>query len=440
MATGRNLLPALKNELRAVRTALWVRPAAYCFAAAAASATLATIEALLPQGSLRWLPPVEVGTAIETLKLLATGMMTVATVTLSVLMLVLSMAAGQFSPRAVPELMADPVTQNALGTFLATFVYALAALLLFGFEVVTGRGVTLVFIAGMLLAVNALRYMVQWIHHIAEILKLNHIIHRINSRAEEVLETYLALEVGGDRAEPEEAAGPWETVRPEGAGYVQLIDEHQLWSLARDHSVHVRLCIQEGDFVHPHSALLEVRGATDEALAESLRATVVIGYDRSHEGDPRLGFELLAEVACRALSPGINDPQSAVACIHYLGGLLSRAGSAGPRDYPPERSEDGRVRFVRAGFADLLERAYRPIMRDGAHSAEVICGIMEQLKDLAARVDPAYLDNIVAEADRALRFGEEKLTLEVDRAALQALDERLRERAAGRRRSASAAR
>ena len=158
MATGQNLIPALKNELRAVRTALWVRPAAYCLAAAAASAMLALVEALLPQGSLRWLPPVEVGTAIETLKLLATGMMTVATVTLSVLMLVLSMAAGQFSPRAVPELMADPVTQNALGTFLATFVYALAALLLFGFEVVTGRGVTLVFIAGLLLAVNALRF------------------------------------------------------------------------------------------------------------------------------------------------------------------------------------------------------------------------------------------------------------------------------------------
>lgn len=433
MAIGGNLFPVLKNELRAVRSALWLRPAVYCLAAAAASAALALVEALLPQGSLRWLPAVEMESAVEMLKLLATGMVTVATVTLSVLMLVLSMAAGQFSPRAVPELMADPVTQNALGTFLATFVYAMAALLLFGFETVTGRGVTLVFLAGLLLAVNALRYMVQWIHHVAEILKLNHIIHRINRRAAEVLDTYLREDCRSGGADTEKPEGPRQTVRPELAGYVQLVDEQRLQSLAGDHSLHVRLCVQEGDFVHPRSALLEVAGASDEDLEEALRATVVIGYDRSHEGDPRLGFELLAEVACRALSPGINDPQSAVACIHYLGGLLTQAGSASPQDYPARRSVDGRVRFVRAGFADLLERAYRPIMRDGAHCAEVICGIMEELRQLAKRVDPAYLDDILAEAGRALSFGQEKLTLEMDRAALRALGERLRESAAARR-------
>src|SRR3546814_6083742 len=82
-------------------------------------------------------------------------MLTVATGTLSVHMLVLNLAAGQVSPRAVPEIMADRVTQNAMGTFLGTFVYALSALLLLGFEVVARSGVSLLFLGALLMMLNA---------------------------------------------------------------------------------------------------------------------------------------------------------------------------------------------------------------------------------------------------------------------------------------------
>src|SRR3546814_3439390 len=115
-------------------------------------------------------------------------MLTVATVTLSVLMLVLNLAAAQVSPRAVPEVMADQVTQNALGTFLATFVYSLTALLLLGFGAVSGPGLTLVVFGALLLALNAVRYLVQWSHHVAEVLKVNRMIHRIHRSEEQTSE------------------------------------------------------------------------------------------------------------------------------------------------------------------------------------------------------------------------------------------------------------
>src|SRR3546814_2102575 len=115
-------------------------------------------------------------------------MLTVATVTLSVLMLVLNLAAAQVSPRAVPEVMADQVTQNALGTFLATFVYSLTALLLLGFGAVYGPGLTLVVFGALLLALNAVSYLVQWSHHVAEVLKINRMIDRIHRHAAGVLD------------------------------------------------------------------------------------------------------------------------------------------------------------------------------------------------------------------------------------------------------------
>lgn len=426
---GETLLPRVKNEIRRVRTALWFRPGAFCLVAAVAAALLATVDGLMPEAVLEWLPEVGVADVQELLKLLAGSMLTVATVTLSVLMLVLSLAAGQASPRAVPEIMADPVTQNALGTFLATFVYALTALLLFGFGVVGEGGAALVFFGALFMVLNAVRYLVQWIHHVAEILKVNRMIHRIHRQASAVLETYLGSDpTAGCDPLPRGGGSPeTQELKSKATGYVQLIDATRIHGLACEHGLAVELCVQEGDFVHPGRPLMRVRGGgIGEEASDVLRAAVVIGFERSHEGDPRLGFELLAEVACRALSPGINDPQSALACVEHLGALLTIAGDKGPGEYPPEKSPDGRVQFQRCSFEAMLERAFRPIMRDGAGNAEVIIAIMQILRELMQIADPAYRRAIAAEAARAQAFGQEKLLLEADRAALAALWKEIR--------------
>ena len=433
-ATGGTLFPILKNELRTVRTSLWLRPAAFCIAAALGAGLLAVIDSLLPRDSLDWLPETDPETIIELLKLLATGMLTVATVTLSVLMLVLSLAAGQVSPRAVPAVMADVVTQNALATFLATFVYALTALLCIGFNAVTGPGgAALLFLGALLLALNAIRYIVQWAHHVAQILKLNSMVHRIHHHGARVLEDYLECEPAARCDQVATAGRALSRIFPEAAGYVQLIDAERLHHLACEYDLVVRLGVQEGDFVHPRLAMMEVYGARpdDDGLA-NLGATVVTGFERSHEGDPRLAVVLLAEIACRALSPGINDPQSALACISSLGSLLALAGERPPGRYPPSRSADGRVEFVRPDFAAMLERAYRPVMRDGAAIAEVICGIAEELRRLAAGVAPEYLDLLTAEAARAQAQGERSLQLEADKQALRDKVASLRDAVAAR--------
>jgi len=160
----------------------------------------------------------------------------------------------------------------------------------------------------------------------------------------------------------------------------------------------------------------------------------VIGFERSHEGDPRLGFELLAEVACRALSPGINDPQTAMAAIEYLGSLLARAASLPAEDYPACTTSDGRVTFLRPAFGAMLERALRPVIRDGAAEAEVMAAVMQVLYDLAVCAAPDHLDAVLEEAERAETFGMASLTLERDKKAFCAKVEELRDHAAGRRR------
>ena len=426
------------NEVKAIRSALWFRPAAYCLLAASLALIVAAADDLLPERNLAWLPEVERDNLHNLLSLVAQGMLTVATVTLSVLMLVLNLAAGQASPRAVPEMMADSVTQNALGSFLATFVFALTALMLLGFGGITQSGVSLTFFCALALILNALRYIVQWIHHVAAAMKLNRIVSQVHRQAEEVLCAYLKK---GDReraAAPQRASGAAVTLRARQSGYVRVVDAEELASLAEEHGLVLRLAVMEGDFVHPLRPLMEVWGASfedengEDEVAAALRVAVAVGYERSPENDPLLGVELLTEIACRALSPGVNDPQTARVCLDHLGGLLAQAAARPPEAYPPACLEDGRVELRRVDFAALLERALRPVMRDGAGLAEVICRAVEVLGELAETADPAYLERLGEEAARAEAFGEAGLSLDQDRTLLGERAEAVRERIAAR--------
>lgn len=433
-ASGESLLPVLKNEARAIRAALWFRPTAYCLLAVVVAIFVATVDGFLPRDSLAWLPQIDGAGVEDLLKLLAGSMLTVATVTLSVLMLVLSLAAGQASPRAVPEVMADPVTQNALGTFLATFVFALTALLLLGFDAVNRPGVTLIFFCALLLVMNSVRYLVQWIHHVADSLKLNRIVHRVHRQAKQVLEDYLDCAPAVACEAATARAGAAREICAGSTGYLQLIDGERLHALACAHDLVIRLAAAEGDFVHPRRRLMTLCGPpVDDATVAALRATAVVGFERSHAGDPRLGFELLAEIAGRALSSGINDPQSALVCIAYLGSLLSLAGARGRADYPADRTPNGRVHFRRADFGALLERAIRPLARDGANSAEVLCALMDCLIELAGSAHADHLEAIEQEALRVAGFGAEGLALEIDRRKLADMMRQLHEITAQRR-------
>ena len=437
---GGTAVSVIATEIKAIRSALWFRPSAYCLLAILLALFVAAVDDVLPEEAVAWLPSVEKANLNDLLKLLSQGMLTVSTVTLSVLMLVLNLAAGQASPRAVPEMMADSVTQNALGSFLATFVFSLTALMLLGADGISDAGVSLTFFCALALMLNALRYLVQWIHHVATAMKINRIVSRVHRQAEQVLTAYLKKGEAEAAQEARNGKGAPVILNARKSGYVRVVDAGELEGLAEEHDLVLRLAVKEGDFVHPHRPLMEAwgdgldRGEEDAGeLTTALRFTVTVGYERSPENDPLLGVELLAEIACRALSPGMNDPQTALVCLDHLGGLLAQAAAAPPEAYPPSLPGSGRVELHRVGFAALLERALRPVMRDGAGQAEVISRAIKLLGDLAESADSAYLDLLVEEAERAEALGQAGLTLERDRIRLTEQAEEFRRRIARRK-------
>ncbi len=414
------MITLIKNQVRQIGAALWFRPAVYSAVALLLATTVALVDSLVSRESWPWMPEIELSTVRDLLNLSAGSMLTVITVTLSVLMLVLSLVAGQASPRAVPELMADPVTQNALGTFLATFVFSIASLLVFGLGVSLDVGVTLTFCITIIYIAMVIKYFIHWIGHVANSLKINKMIEKMHDSARVALKAYLSVEEGEGGEKAVAATGRAVTLTGEETGYIQYIDLEVLCSLAEDKGLVVSLLATQGSFIHPRLGLMEVYhlDADDAETREALVRAVAVGFERSHRDDPLLGFELIAEAACRALSPGINDPQTAITAVQFQGSLLCEAAALKPEDYPQCLAHGGRVRLERPGFQQMLKRALPPVIRDGSGFIEVLSEVQAVLLDLSRCCDAAYLESLEETGRRVQELAEKEIAVQADRDVL----------------------
>lgn len=170
------------------------------------------------------------------------------------------------------------------------------------------------------------------------------------------------------------------------AGYSQVLESDRLFQLAVENDVVVHVLRHAGEFATRGLPLCQVWPAAKltQELADALRGAYAVGAQRTAEKDPLVGMELLAEVAVRALSPGINDPNTAVNCLHYLGDLLVRvAGHELPRQVlRDERSL--RVVIATPDFRDFLERSVLAIAGAGAGHVLVVVTLLGVLRDMAS--------------------------------------------------------
>ncbi|MFO7481495.1 DUF2254 domain-containing protein [Oceanibaculum nanhaiense] len=422
----------LHNFVLRLRSALWFRPTIASVAAAVLALILAGTDRLLPEFIA--IPEVDDGSVKELLKLLASAMLTVTTVTLSALLLVFNMVASQASPRALPGLMADKVTQNALSTFIATFVFAIAGILGLALEAYDKSGLSLLFGCGMLLTVQALRYLVQWMHHIAGTLRLGNIMARVHIDTQDSLARFLkdphlgAHPVEGKR-EAEDGTATLATVR---SAYLCGIDTDGLQKIAARNGLTIELMCRPGDFLHrdrPAMAIHIGEERLDDRLREKLLDCFLLGEERSTDQDPLLGLQILGEVASRALSPGINDPKTAIICLDRLEALLSQAAQPPQQEDVPRHD---RLSLPALTFQTMLDRAMHSIARDGATDIEVVLRQIAALERIAMAADTAQIRPVLMDMlTLTIGYAEDALPLKQDREVLEQAAMRARRRLSG---------
>jgi len=325
---------------------------------------------------------------------IAGSMITVATLTFSITITSLSLASSQFGPRLVRNFIRDRGNQVVLGTFVATFLYCLLVLR-------TVRGTetaqfvpSISLIVGVVLAVASLGVLIYFINHIAMSIQATRIIASIGKDLTSAIDRLYPERLNGDEGKDYQENGAWS---PNGdsrhiyatrSGYIHYVRYDDLVRTAKDTNVTLRVPHHPGQFIAKGSTLAEVFGGPagkgTEEMDDAVREAFRLGGERAPGRDIEFFIDQLVEIAVRALSPGINDPFTAMESVDQLGASLRQLAE---RRLPSasHRDEDGTVRVVAKSqtFEGALDAAFNLVRQYGQSSPPVMMRVMETLAVLA---------------------------------------------------------
>lgn len=403
-----------------VRDSFWFLPALMALGAVMLAEQVVNLDERIGSKALRGLPWVYGGSADGARSMLAAiagSVIGVAGTTFSITIAALSLASSQMGPRLLEHFTRDRGNQVTLGTFIATFAYCLLVL-----RTVRGGDESpfvphLAVTLGLLLALLSLAVLIYFIAHIAGGINVGHVVRLVADELADTIEAQFPER--DDRPAPAAPPAPLAhvgEVRAGGSGYLQALDVSGLLRLAGQHGAVIRLTVRPGQFVFPGMVVAQ----TAPAALEQVRAALVTGPRRTSSQDVEFAAQQLVEVAVRALSPGINDPFTAIAVLDHLGAALCRvSGREMPRR---EHTLDGQVRLVIpvSDYGSLTDVMFHQIRQNGASHPAVMLRLLEVLRTVAEQErDPGRRTSLRRHAELTLRAALRETDEEADRRDLE---------------------
>ena len=356
------------------------------------------------------------------------SMITAVSVTFSVTVVALTVASQHYGPRLLTNFMRDTSAQVVLGAFISTFAYCLLVLRVVRGDsqdldafvphlAVTGAvGMTLVSIAAF----------IYYVHHVSSSIQISQIALVVTRDLLRSIDRLYPAHIGdppSDGPEPPsrpEAAVPIPAI---GEGYVESIDADGLMALVSECDTVVWIVRRPGDFAVKGAPLAYVHPGPAELprFTDRLNATFIVGPERTSRQDAEYAIHQLVEVALRALSPGVNEPFTALTCIDRLTQGLSMLASRRP---PPAARTDrhGRVRVVAPPrtFPELLTAAFDPILLFAGTNPAIYERVLGGLA-VMARLAPASADReaIGRQADAVVETAARQLERPADRGRIE---------------------
>ena len=330
--------------------------------------------------------------ASAVLGIIAGSMITIAGVVFSMTLVALTLASSQLGPGLLRSFMRDTTTQVVLGTFIATFLYCLFVLRTVRrveeVAFVPHLSVTL----GVLLAVVSVGVLIYFIHHMSVSIQANEISARIGKELIEGVDRLFPEHTGrGAPMLPTEPpdAGFFEAfdrdARPVGAtrdGYLQFIDGEALLALAIEKDLVVRLARKPGDYVVASCFLASIwpGSRVTDGLTDQVRSLFVLGHQRTSDQDIEFGVNQLVEIAVRALSPGMNDPFTAITCVDQLGSVLCRLATRDMSShYRYDDHDQLRVIAPTNTFPEVTDAAFSQLRQYSPSSVAVTIRLLETI-------------------------------------------------------------
>jgi len=421
------LFPLLRTTMYSLRGGFLVRPLLISIALGVLGAALSSLEEAFPLLSA-WVPSIlfpshtDPQVAQIVLATIAASIMTVVSIVFAILLMTLTLASMQFSPRILLSFVKDRVTQWTLGIFLGTFAFCMAAL-------PEARSVPHPFApvatvtCAMLLAVTCVGWLIFFINHISQSISVNHIVDRIARETEGVIDEIMPDTL---RHAYDQQGVPYDDKKSErlvesaASGYIRYIDTGRLLSLAKAFKLRVRILRRVGHFVPSGIALFGCSpdDRLDSERERELRAAFDIGPSRTLQQDVEFGVIQIVDIALKAISTAVNDPSTAITCVDQLGRILIRfVGRHPPLTLLCDPPHVVRVIVPWIETERMLDTAFEQIRHYSASDIAVSLRLLRALDDIASTCDDARMvESLVVRGRRILcgcaeRLGPEEVAL-----------------------------
>lgn len=310
------------------------------------------------------------------LTVISSAMIAISSTVFAITIAAVAYASGNYGPRLLTNFMNDRGNQYSLGMFIATFVYNLTVLRVVRnpedaaapgesrLEAVTAFVPQLSMLVSAASAILAVGVLVYFLHHIPASIRINTVIGEIGRRLIRDIERRFPLEGGSIEPETRIRGMP---VTARSVGYIEIIDFEDLDEIARTHGVTIALQVRTGDFIHPHLPVVEVSEEPAEDLQRRILQAFSLGESRTPTQDLEFLIDELVEIALRALSPGINDPFTAITSIHWMGAALAKLADRDLREGPEQRKYDtARVQPLADDFDHFVKRSFGALRASAA--------------------------------------------------------------------------
>ncbi|MFN2366240.1 MAG: DUF2254 domain-containing protein [Desulfurivibrionaceae bacterium] len=411
------IVDRLKFFMSRLREQLWLRPLAMCVF----SIGLAFLAKAADYGNVSdFVPRISAETIEALLKIIAASMLVIATFAVGSMVSSYASASVSATPRSFPLVLSDDVSQNALSSFIGSFIFSIVSLIALLNGLYDKGGRFALFCLTLFVFAAVIVTFVGWVDRIARLGRLGTTIDKAESAAVKAFQTRLRMPtLGGVPVRPRSDEG--EPVYGETVGYVQRIEITRLQKYAEESEVRIEVAALPGTFSMPGRPLAFIIAASREGGEldrQRIAACFQIANDRTFDDDPRFGLVVLSEIASRALSPAVNDPGTAIDIINVFLRLFVIWNK-------PAEEEDrisceyDRVELPEISIHDMFDDAFMAVARDGAGAVEVGIRLQKVLHALAKVGDKNMRKAAEHHARQAIARAEQALVLSDDLDAIR---------------------
>lgn len=360
----------------------------------------------------------------------AAALVTMTTITFSTIMVVLTTYTSQFSPRILKGFVTKPSTMRVLGVFFGGIIYSILSLLFMRKASIDNLVISST--VGVLVAFICLGFFAYFIHNVATSIQVSNLIKELTDdalktiqREKDAIKKYKTKTVNEER--PLKQLGYSSSLEVTGGkfGYIQLIDFKSLFTLAKEKNYSIVINQYIGHYVTDNNKILTIyyNGGMPEIKVSDY---ITIGDERTSVQDVEFCMIKMVEIALRAISPGINDPNTAIDCIRFLRTPLSEALKS-KGSYIEFYDDDHKCRLLKKkeSTEQLLYTTFYQLSHYGSKDISILLAILDTLTYIAENGEADIKNEIKLFAEYVIRKFDDELLAEIDRKQLLMKQHRL---------------